>query len=77
MEASVSEAEIKEAMFSTKGNKASSPDGYTAGFYKKNWIIVGKDVIEAIKFCLRKITWTVEQTTQYLHWCPKLKMSTT
>ncbi|XP_035838027.1 uncharacterized protein LOC118485720 [Helianthus annuus] len=46
---SVTEGEIKEAMFSIAGNKAPDPDGYTSVFFKKAWDIVGKDVCLAIQ----------------------------
>ena len=41
MIAEVSFKEIKEAMFSIGDNKAPSPDGYSAKFFKKAWSIVG------------------------------------
>lgn len=41
-------AKIKAAMFSINGDKALSPDGFGAHFYKDNWDIVGSVVTEAI-----------------------------
>ncbi|GJW25392.1 RNA-directed DNA polymerase, eukaryota, reverse transcriptase zinc-binding domain protein [Tanacetum coccineum] len=46
----VTDEEIKEAVFDIDSNKASGPDGYTSGFFKKAWHIVGKEVCLAIKY---------------------------
>jgi hypothetical protein len=40
--------EIKHAMFSLKNNKATGPNGFNAGFFKRTWHIVGEDVINAV-----------------------------
>ncbi|GJR98403.1 hypothetical protein Tco_0270577 [Tanacetum coccineum] len=45
----VTDEEIKEAVFDIDSNKASGTDGYTSGFFKKAWHIVGKEVCLAIK----------------------------
>lgn len=45
----VSRTEIKEAMWSIKGDKAPGPNGFNSDFFHKNWDIVGEDVIRAIQ----------------------------
>jgi len=40
--------EVREVFFSLKDNKAPGPDGYSAGFFKKAWSIVGEEVTHAI-----------------------------
>ena len=40
--------EIQQTIYPLKDGKAPGPDGYSAGFLKKAWGIVGNDVIEAI-----------------------------
>ncbi|GAB2303773.1 hypothetical protein Dimus_038959 [Dionaea muscipula] len=41
--------EIKSALWSIGDNKAPGPDGYTAGFFKKSWLIISDDLCNAVK----------------------------
>ncbi|GKA49606.1 RNA-directed DNA polymerase, eukaryota, reverse transcriptase zinc-binding domain protein [Tanacetum coccineum] len=50
---SVTDLEIKDALFDICGNKAPGPDGYSAKFYKSAWTVVGKEVCEAVKEIFR------------------------
>ncbi|GJR79933.1 hypothetical protein Tco_0150718 [Tanacetum coccineum] len=45
----VSEAEVKEAMFSMGNEKSPGPDGYTAAFFKDVWDVVGNEVVAAVR----------------------------
>ncbi|GJW96848.1 RNA-directed DNA polymerase, eukaryota, reverse transcriptase zinc-binding domain protein, partial [Tanacetum coccineum] len=45
----VSSEEIKKTIFQIDDNKAPSPDGFTAHFYKKSWGIIGEDVCNTVK----------------------------
>lgn len=45
----LSEAEIKNVLFSMPSNKASGPDGYPVGFYRAAWNIIGRDFILAVQ----------------------------
>ncbi|GKF49196.1 hypothetical protein Tco_0142447, partial [Tanacetum coccineum] len=45
----VTNLEIKQAIFDIDNDKAPSPNGFTACFFKKAWSIVGDDVSHAIK----------------------------
>jgi hypothetical protein len=48
---SVTHGEVHELMFKMGNDKAASPDGYSALFFKKVWCIVGDDVSKtALKF---------------------------
>lgn len=47
LQAEVIKLEIKKAMFSIGDNKAPVGDN-------KNWEIVGKDVIETVRYCLKE-----------------------
>ena len=40
--------EVKQATFYITDNKAPGPDGYSLGFYKAAWRIVGTEVTSAI-----------------------------
>lgn len=40
--------EIKEVIFSIGNEKAPGPDGFPAGFFKKNWDLVGDDVAAGV-----------------------------
>ncbi|GJT68149.1 RNA-directed DNA polymerase, eukaryota, reverse transcriptase zinc-binding domain protein [Tanacetum coccineum] len=46
---SISEVEIKNAMFEIEDSKAPGPDGYTASFYKSAWSVIGKDICQAVR----------------------------
>ncbi|GJY63106.1 putative RNA-directed DNA polymerase, eukaryota, reverse transcriptase zinc-binding domain protein [Tanacetum coccineum] len=45
----VTDAEIKEAIFSMGNDKAPGPDGYTAAFFKEAWDIVVIDVTRVVR----------------------------
>nr|XP_043625440.1 uncharacterized protein LOC122596860 [Erigeron canadensis] len=45
----VTDEEIKEALFDIDSNKAAGPNGFTSGFFKKAWNVIGKDVCDGIK----------------------------
>ena len=46
---SVTDDEIKAAIFRMNPDKAPGPDGYTAGFFQKMWHVVGTDVCAAVR----------------------------
>ncbi|VFQ84387.1 unnamed protein product [Cuscuta campestris] len=46
--ATVTLEEVKEAMFDIGNDKAPSPDGYTAAFFKNQWATTGQDVYGAV-----------------------------
>ncbi|GJZ15926.1 RNA-directed DNA polymerase, eukaryota, reverse transcriptase zinc-binding domain protein [Tanacetum coccineum] len=45
----VSNEEIKNALFDIDSSKAAGPDGFSAGFYKKAWEIIGDELCLAVK----------------------------
>ncbi|KAJ0615163.1 putative RNA-directed DNA polymerase [Helianthus annuus] len=45
----VSAEEVKNAMFSMGSDKAPGPDGFTAGFFKGAWPVVGCEVTNAVR----------------------------
>ncbi|XP_057248940.1 uncharacterized protein LOC130590496 [Beta vulgaris subsp. vulgaris] len=40
--------DVKRALFDIDDNKASGPDGYSSGFFKKTWNYTGQDIITAV-----------------------------
>ncbi|GJY67968.1 putative RNA-directed DNA polymerase, eukaryota, reverse transcriptase zinc-binding domain protein [Tanacetum coccineum] len=46
---SVTNEEIKRAMFDIGDDKTPGPDGYTSAFFKRGWDVVGLDVCNAIR----------------------------
>ncbi|XP_074283121.1 uncharacterized protein LOC141607666 [Silene latifolia] len=46
--APITKDEIKRVVFAIPKDKAPGPDGYTSGFFKDSWDIVGEDVCSAI-----------------------------
>lgn len=46
---SISNEEIRKALFSIGDDKSPDPDGYTAHFFKKSWPTVGEQFCDAIK----------------------------
>ncbi|GJT05595.1 putative RNA-directed DNA polymerase, eukaryota, reverse transcriptase zinc-binding domain protein [Tanacetum coccineum] len=49
MVTTVTNLEIKEAMFGTGDDRAPRPDGFTSAFLKKGWDIVGGDICNAVR----------------------------
>ncbi|KAK4384368.1 hypothetical protein Sango_3068900 [Sesamum angolense] len=45
---SVTREEIKDAFFDIAEDKAPGPDGYSSGFYKAAWPVIGEEVVKAI-----------------------------
>ncbi|XP_028070654.1 uncharacterized protein LOC114273089 [Camellia sinensis] len=45
----VTDKEIKDTFWSLKANKAPGPDGFSAGFFKISWNIVGREVTQAVR----------------------------
>nr|GEW84841.1 RNA-directed DNA polymerase, eukaryota [Tanacetum cinerariifolium] len=56
LEREVSNEEIKRAVWDCSIDKAPRPDGFTFGFYRWYWDIIGNDVVDAVKwfFCMER-----------------------
>nr|XP_043613399.1 uncharacterized protein LOC122585332 [Erigeron canadensis] len=46
----ISDAEIKDAIFSMGNDKSPGPDGYSTAFFKGVWDIVGLEVINVVRY---------------------------
>nr|GEU37131.1 RNA-directed DNA polymerase, eukaryota [Tanacetum cinerariifolium] len=53
LEREVSNDEIKRAVWNFGIDKAPGPDGFTFGFYRRYWDIIGNDVVDAVKWINR------------------------
>nr|GEY29590.1 hypothetical protein [Tanacetum cinerariifolium] len=64
MVSDVSDHEVKSVMFSNEDCKSPGPDGFTACFFKKAWLVIGNDVCLAIKefFNFRKLLSEINST---------------
>ncbi|KAL0434072.1 UNVERIFIED_CONTAM: Transposon TX1 uncharacterized protein [Sesamum latifolium] len=47
--APVTRTEIKQAFFDIEEDKAPGPDGYSAGFYKAAWPVIGEEIMVAVE----------------------------
>lgn len=47
----ITEEEVKRVVFHMPNNKEPGPDGFTAEFFRENWEVVGKEVVDALKYC--------------------------
>lgn len=45
----VTNDEIKKAIWSIADKKAPEPDGFSAGFYKTTWPIIGETICDAVR----------------------------
>nr|GEW67894.1 RNA-directed DNA polymerase, eukaryota, reverse transcriptase zinc-binding domain protein [Tanacetum cinerariifolium] len=50
LEREVSNEEITRAVWDCGIDKAPRPDGFTFGFYRRYWDIIGNDVVDAVKY---------------------------
>lgn len=68
LEAVFTEKDVKEAIWSIDGNKSPGPDGYGSQFFKDNWEIVGKDVVNGVLefFRTKKMPTGINNTTNTL-----------
>ncbi|KAL9689200.1 hypothetical protein QQ045_033634 [Rhodiola kirilowii] len=47
------EKEIWSALSSIGADKAPGPDGFSSSFFKRNWNMIGKEICEGVRHCLR------------------------
>ncbi|XP_039003778.1 uncharacterized protein LOC120130649 [Hibiscus syriacus] len=52
----VTDLEIKEALFKQGVYKSPCPNGYTSGFFKSAWSIVGSDFIADVRILVNRLT---------------------
>ncbi|KAL0289060.1 UNVERIFIED_CONTAM: Retrovirus-related Pol polyprotein from type-2 retrotransposable element R2DM [Sesamum calycinum] len=72
--APVTLAEIKDAAFDIAEDSAPGPDGYTAGFFKASWSVVGKEVSEAVSEFFRTGKLLKQVNATLLVLIPKVQM---
>ena len=52
----ISRKEVMRVLFSMDSGKAPGPDGFSAGFFKGAWSVVGEDFCDAVLHFLRHVT---------------------
>lgn len=67
----VTEAEVKNVLFSMPRNKSPGPDGYTVEFFMATWSILGKDFVVAIQSFFRTSFLPKGMSTTILALLPK------
>ncbi|KAK4384355.1 LINE-1 reverse transcriptase [Sesamum angolense] len=72
--ATITVIEIKEAAFDIAEDSAPGPDGYTAGFFKASWPVVGKEVSEAVSEFFRTGKLLKQVNATLLVLIPKVQM---
>nr|XP_043611677.1 uncharacterized protein LOC122583323 [Erigeron canadensis] len=72
----VTDDEVKRAMFSMGDDKSPGPDGFSAGFFKATWSIIGVDVIKAIKEFFSSSNLLKELNHTVIALLPKVKTPT-
>ncbi|KAL0297680.1 UNVERIFIED_CONTAM: LINE-1 reverse transcriptase [Sesamum radiatum] len=72
--APVTMTEIKEAAFDIAEDSAPGPDGYTAGFFKASWPVVGKEISEAVSEFFRTGKLLKQVNATLLVLIPKVQM---
>jgi hypothetical protein len=70
------EEEIQAVLFQMAPLKALGPDDFNAGFFQKNWDIVGPEVCKAIIFSLNNAVLHEDLNTMYIALIPKIKNPT-
>ncbi|KAL0295502.1 UNVERIFIED_CONTAM: hypothetical protein Scaly_3102500 [Sesamum calycinum] len=65
---------IKDAAFDIAEDSAPGPDGYTAGFFKASWSVVGKEVSEAVSEFFRTGKLLKQVNATLLVLIPKVQM---
>ncbi|KAL9663766.1 hypothetical protein QQ045_019157 [Rhodiola kirilowii] len=63
--------EIWGALLSIGDDKAPGPDGFSSRFFKKNWEIVGKELCDGVRHCLRHNALPKGMNAAYIALIPK------
>ncbi|KAL9665423.1 hypothetical protein QQ045_020843 [Rhodiola kirilowii] len=64
----VTNKEIWNAISNIGSDKAPGPDGFSSGFFKKNWSLIGKEVCSSVRHCLRNNALPGGMNSAYIDW---------
>ncbi|KAL9664184.1 hypothetical protein QQ045_019582 [Rhodiola kirilowii] len=63
--------EIWSALNSIGSDRAPGPDGFSSSFYKSNWNILGREICEGVRHCLRHNALPKGMNVAYITLIPK------
>nr|GEW32371.1 RNA-directed DNA polymerase, eukaryota, reverse transcriptase zinc-binding domain protein [Tanacetum cinerariifolium] len=72
LERAVSRDDIKTTVWNCRDNKSPGPDGYSFGFIKKYWDLIGTDVCEAVEHFFVKCSFPNGCNSSFIALIPKI-----
>ncbi|KAL9672447.1 hypothetical protein QQ045_028697 [Rhodiola kirilowii] len=68
----ITDVEIWQVVCNIGSDKAPGPDGFSSGFFKKNWSLIGSEMCSSIRHCLRHNVLPEGLNSAYIALIPKV-----